>query len=212
MRTASDFNQFYAVQDPWRTNGAGFRDRVFRHRLAGIIRGQNLLELGCGEGHLTETVFSEAKNVTGIDISDVAIERAQAKRLPYARFECRDMLRTSFEGYDVIAALECVYYLSPHEQVEFFEKIAREHKGKTLILSGPIVGQGEHRRYFTHAELSKLFARLGAAVTFHNVIINRRGPLSTLAAAIARLPFCLWLLDWMREPYVFQRCYIIRMM
>lgn len=212
MRTAADFNSFYSAPDPWRIGRFWFRDRVLRHRLANIIRNKRILELGCGEGHLTEAIFAEAGSVIGVDISDVAINRAQTKRLPHARFECGDMLRTSFEGFDVITALECIYYLSPKEQAAFFEKVAREHKGKTLIISTPIIGRGEHRQYFTHAELTATFDRLGATARHHNIIVRRRGLLSTLAAALARLPGCLWLLDLMRERYVFQRLYIIRMM
>jgi hypothetical protein len=81
-----------------------------------------------------------------------------------------------------------------------------------LIISGPIIGEGEHRKYFTHTGLLKIFDSIGVSGRFHNLVINRRGPLSTLAAAIARMPFCLWVLDLMPENYVFQRCYIIRMM
>ena len=40
----------------------------------------------------------------------------------------------------MIAALECVYYLSFQEQGVFLEKVAKEHPGKILLLSGPIVG------------------------------------------------------------------------
>jgi SAM-dependent methyltransferase len=212
MRTAADFNSFYSTADPWRVRRYGFRDRVLRARLAPIARGRRILELGCGEGHLTETLFRGAAAVTGIDISDVAIERANSRNLTNARFESRDFLCVPFEGYDVIAALECVYYLSPDEQAEFFEKVAREHSGKTLIVSGPIIGQGQHRRYFTHAELEATFARIGATARFHNIVVNRLGPLSTLAAAAARLPLFLWLLDAVPEANVFQRLYIIRMM
>ena len=212
MRTAAEFNSFYAVADPWHATRTSFRDRVLRARIAPIVRGQRVLELGCGEGHLTEVLFRGASTVTGVDISEVAIERAKCRHLTNAKFESCDFLNASFEGYDVIAALECVYYLSPDEQRAFFEKVAREHGGKTLILSGPIIGQGQHRRYFTHAELAATFTRIGATARFHNIIINRLGPLLTLAAAAARLPMCLWLLDMIPEACIFQRCYIIRMM
>ena len=39
----------------------------------------------------------------------------------------------------MIAAIECVYYLSLPEQGAFLEKVAKEHAGKILLLSGPIV-------------------------------------------------------------------------
>ncbi len=112
----------------------------------------------------------------------------------------------------MITALECLYYLSPDEQEAFFEKTAREHTGKELIVSTPIIGDGQHRRYFTHADLVEMVDRIGASWRFHNVVIYRRGPLTTLAAAAARIPFCLWLLDLIPEHYIFQRLYMIRIM
>ncbi|MGA7805599.1 class I SAM-dependent DNA methyltransferase [Bradyrhizobium sp.] len=210
MRTAADFNQFYEVADPWKIGQASFRDRVYRRLLRGMVHGRTVLELGCGEGHLTEVVFDEARTVTGIDISNVAIERAKARNLSNARFENSDFLRTSFEGYDLIVALECIYYLSPDEQEEFFAKIVREHTGR-LILSAPIIGENKFRRYFTHDQLIATFARHGMTVAkFHNLNISRRD-LPTTAAAIA-VRIAPALLDWMPEPLIYQRLYMIRIM
>jgi hypothetical protein len=67
-------------------------------------------------------VFGKARSVVGIDISDVAIARAKSLNLPNARFESGYFLQASFEGYDVITALECVHYLSFEEQGVFLEK------------------------------------------------------------------------------------------
>jgi len=81
MRSAADFNLFYKSPDPWHISRAKFRDKVLRHWLSELVRGQTVLELGCGEGHLTQAVFGEAKSVTGIDISDVAIDRARSRKI-----------------------------------------------------------------------------------------------------------------------------------
>ena len=104
MRTAADFNLYYATPDPWHISHAQFRDKVLRRRLKPFIRYKSVLELGCGEGHLTQAVFGKARSVVGIDISDVAIARAKSLNLPNARFESGDFLQASFEGYDVITA------------------------------------------------------------------------------------------------------------
>jgi cyclopropane fatty-acyl-phospholipid synthase-like methyltransferase len=55
--------------------------------------------------------------------------------LENARFENSDFLKISFDGYDVITAVECLNYLAPEDQEVFFEKVAREHGGKIMILS-----------------------------------------------------------------------------
>ena len=96
MRTAADFNLYYAAPDPWHISHARFRDNVLRRCLKPFIRDKSVLELGCGEGHLTQTIFSKARSVVGIDISDVAIARAKSLNLPNAIFESADFLQASF--------------------------------------------------------------------------------------------------------------------
>jgi 2-polyprenyl-3-methyl-5-hydroxy-6-metoxy-1,4-benzoquinol methylase len=213
MRTASDFNRFYETQDPWRISGAGFRDKILRRSISKFIPGKSILELGCGEGHLTEAIFGNAKSISGIDLSDIAIDRATARSIPNAQFRSSDFLNISFEGFDVIAAIECLYYLTSNDQAAFFDKVAREHRGNILIISGPIIGQNEHRQYFTHSGLLDTFARRDFSVLeFHNLNVYRRGLLSNVAAVFVRFPFGAWLLDLLPDTLIYQRCYIIRIM
>lgn len=211
MRTAADFNDFYKISDPWNLTRAKFRNRIFRRLLSGLIHDRKVLELGCGEGHLTQTVFSSARSVVGIDISSVAIERAKARRLPNARFECADFLGADFSGHDIITAIECIYYLTPNEKEQFFAKIAREHAGKLLLLSAPIIGENKFRRYFTHAELTETFQRHGMNVeSFHNLNIYRRGIIEiTIEAAVRAAPTLLALVP---TSFIYQRLYMIRIM
>jgi cyclopropane fatty-acyl-phospholipid synthase-like methyltransferase len=119
MRTAAEFDSFYAMPDPWRLSQAKFRDRVLRRRLNGTIRGRSVLELGCGEGHLTQVLFREVRNAIGVDISEVAIQRAQSRGLPNALFESLDFMKISFEGHDVIAAIECCTIFQPLSKLPF---------------------------------------------------------------------------------------------
>lgn len=128
MRTAAEFNLYYAAPDPWHISHARFRDKVLRRCLRSFIRGKSVLELGCGEGHLTQTVFRKARSVVGIDISDVAIARAKSLNLPNARFESADFLQASFEGYDVIAAIECATICPCRSG----ERSSRKLRGNTL--------------------------------------------------------------------------------
>src|SRR5262249_41269056 len=144
MRTADDFDAYYAKPDPWGVASAAFRDRVLRARLARAVRKKTVLELGCGEGHLTQAVFHRARSGTAVDISNVAITRARALNLRNAGFKTADFLDVSFAGYDVITAIECVQYLSYGEQEAFLRKVASEHSGKMLFLSGPIIDYQKH--------------------------------------------------------------------
>ena len=85
----------------------------------------------------------------GVDISQLAIERAKARNLPYATFVVADFLDLSLEGFEVTAAIECLYYLSEAEQDLLLAKLAREHRDP-LLLSCPIVGHIQYGQYPTH--------------------------------------------------------------
>ena len=208
MRTADDFNRFYATPDPWCVSRATFRDRVLRRCLKQFIRDRFVLELGCGEGHLTEAVFGKARSVVGIDISDVAISRAQSLDLPNARFENADLLQISYKGYEVIAALECIHYLSHPEQGAFLEKVVREHSGKMLLLSGPIV---DYTHYFSHRRLMLEFKSLGfSLVKSSNLSVYWHPPSSRIIASLIKLPLGYTVLDWLPERMIYQRLYVLR--
>ncbi|MGQ0686571.1 class I SAM-dependent methyltransferase [Bradyrhizobium sp.] len=208
MRTAEDFNLHYATPDPWHIAGSRFRDRVLRRCIGRFIRDKSVLELGCGEGHLTEAIFDRARSVVGIDISDVAIARARSLELPNARFENADLLQTSFTGYEVIAAIECIHYLSHEEQGAFLEKVAREHSGKMLLLSGPIV---DYTHYFSHRRLMLEFTTLGfSLVRFNNLSVYWHPPSSRIVANLIKLPLGYMALDWLPERLIYQRLYALR--
>jgi predicted TPR repeat methyltransferase len=206
MRTKEDFNQLYTSPDPWGLSRAAFRDRALACCVGPLVANKRVLELGCGEGHLTKTIFADARRVTGIDISDVAIERGMALGLPNAHFERGDFLETSFGGYDVIAAIECLYYLSREEQHEFFEKVKREHAGGILIVSGPIIGG----KYFTHSGLIGEFDDRGFRLLEHrNIYVRQTGAARAfdLAIRILGTPKLLGLLP---SGLIYQRCYVLR--
>ena len=146
--------------------------------------------------------------MVGIDISDVAIARAKSLNLPNARFENADLLHTSFRGFDVIAAIECIHYLSHPEQGAFLEKVASEHAGKMLFLSGPIV---DYARYFSHRRLMHEFTTLGfSVVKFNNLSVYWHPPSSRVIAHLIRLPLGYMVLDWLPEPMIYQRLYALR--
>jgi 2-polyprenyl-3-methyl-5-hydroxy-6-metoxy-1,4-benzoquinol methylase len=208
VRTAEDFNNFYATPDPWRISRAPFRDKVLRRCLTPFIRKKSVLELGCGEGHLTEVVFRKARSVVGVDISDVAIARAKSLNLPNARFESADLLQTSFEGYDIIAAIECIYYLSLQERGVFLEKVVQEHSGKMVLLSGPII---DYRRYFSHKRLMYEVRTLGFThVKSYNLSVYWHPFSSRIIGNLLKLPLGHTLLGRLPEPMIYQRLYAIR--
>jgi cyclopropane fatty-acyl-phospholipid synthase-like methyltransferase len=89
--------------------------------------------------------------------ASLAIDRAKARGLSNAHFEQSDFLDGSFSGYDLISALECLYYLGPEELGRFFDNVAIQHAGKLLVLSGPIIGEVGRNKYFNHKRMLRIF-------------------------------------------------------
>jgi 2-polyprenyl-3-methyl-5-hydroxy-6-metoxy-1,4-benzoquinol methylase len=192
MRTADDFNRYYATPDPWHVSRATFRDRVLRRHLRRSTRNKSVLELGCGEGHLTQAIFHTARSVMAVDISDVAIARARSLNLRNAGYETADLLDISFGGYDVIAAIECIHYLSFQEQGAFLQII-------------------DYQRHFSHRRLMLEFKALGFTVTrFHNLSVYWQPLSSRIVANLLKLPLGYMLLDWVPERMIYQRLYALR--
>ena len=211
MRTGADFDAYYMSPDPWGLKRASRRDRALGAIVGPYASGRSVLELGCGEGHLTATVFSEARSVRGIDISATAVSRATALALPNATFEVSDFLAVSLAGYDVIAAIECLYYLSAAEQETFLRTLVREHDG-VFILSAPIIGANEHRTYYTHSGIEQMLASYGLSIIeWRNLNAYwKAGMGGALAAAMTRLPFAEAAVRYLPEAWVYQRCYVAR--
>jgi SAM-dependent methyltransferase len=99
LRTADEFDAYYQSPDPWGIGNAWHRDKAFSRIIEPYVAGKSVLELGCGEGHLTASIFRDARNVKGVDISPIAVERAASLSLPNASFQASDFLNISFIGY-----------------------------------------------------------------------------------------------------------------
>jgi SAM-dependent methyltransferase len=189
-------------------NTARFRDRALRRAISKHVRGRSVLELGCGEGHLTEELFDGASSVVGVDLSIVAIDRAKERRLKDARFIVDDLLSVPFHGYDVITAIECLYYLTHEEQVLVFEKLSSAHRGKIFILSAPIIGG----KYFTDPNVLSWFGKFGMnLIAAANVAVYWNTPAKrAVGIGLKVLPFGHHLIDFVPDGFIYQRCYVVR--
>jgi hypothetical protein len=121
-------------------------------------------------------------------------------------------LKVEFSGYDVVAALECLYYLPEEEQHMFVDKLVREHAGGIFILSAPIIGSNEFRTYYTHSSIERMFSGKGITlIEWCNLNVCRKASIAaTFAAAAARLPFGDVVVRSLPEKWVYQRCYVAR--
>jgi ubiquinone/menaquinone biosynthesis C-methylase UbiE len=87
LRSKEEWEQWYLKANPWNTEGTEkdrVRSQIVLERLK-YARFARLLDLGCGEGGLTNTLSTISGYTLGIDISENALSRAR-KRYPNIEF------------------------------------------------------------------------------------------------------------------------------
>ena len=79
MRNKKEFNNYYKVNDPWGVlKKKNSRNYILRKIFFKYIKNNvSVLELGCGEGNFSKYINKIGCNSLGVDISDIAIERAK---------------------------------------------------------------------------------------------------------------------------------------
>ncbi|MCI5136903.1 MAG: class I SAM-dependent methyltransferase [Candidatus Electrothrix sp. AR1] len=98
----------------------------------------NVLEIGCGEGHLSSMIaFAGAQSVHAVDYSEEAIDIAKKHcRMPNVRFECRDYC-TIENSYDVVVLQGVLEHLDdPFASLQMIMKKNAQDDG-ILITSSP---------------------------------------------------------------------------
>jgi len=162
--TAREFDQFYGRIDPW-----GIRNTVpelarqarlnqeFRH-----CRFENGLDIGCGEGHLT-AALRFVRHFDAIDVSQVALERARTAypHIDFKQLGLSDLGRLPAARYDFISCFETLYYLSEDGEREAALRAIKERGRERCVFcfSVVIVGENEHRRYFSYDGAVAFFKR-----------------------------------------------------
>ena len=106
---------FYAEIDPWgfSTNSWEAEKYARTLQLCGSGPFDSALEIGCGEGVFTEAVAPRCNRLLAVDISSVAVERAQARlhASPHVVVDERMLPHAMPEGpFDLIVASDVLYY------------------------------------------------------------------------------------------------------
>ncbi len=139
----------------------------YREWLAPLVRrlapGTDVLDLGCGCGIPEATLLAERFRVTGIDISDVQIERAR-RLLPDLKFLRADMTRVAFPDL-AFGGVVCLYALIHVPLAEQPPLLARVHRwlrpgGLFLVTTGASAWTGVEegwlgsnaKMYWSHAD------------------------------------------------------------
>jgi SAM-dependent methyltransferase len=142
------FEEMYQqFADPWCLADAmrtSYRkwDSVITMRHFGI---QSIVEFGCGLGFYTSILAQEGFRVIGIDVSQTAIAKAQA-RFPELSFRCDVVANLArYNDYDAVLFADITWYILP-ELDDLFAEMRRAWSGK-LFVHNLVFYKGQAQRY-----------------------------------------------------------------
>lgn len=82
-------------------------------RLISLEPGQRVLEVGCGQGHLTKRLARRGIDVTGVDVNPEAVEVAGSDRVVHMRAET---LEYEDETFDAIISIHAIEHIPQLEE------------------------------------------------------------------------------------------------
>jgi ubiquinone/menaquinone biosynthesis C-methylase UbiE len=160
------WDRFYSENDrPWRGIG----------KLSGLIveKGDKALDLGCGNGKTVAVLLQEGAFVTGLDLSETAVEYCRKMFLENANFIVSDCSDLPFDDdtFDIVTLVHVLEHLDDEQLCSTVSEICRVlvSGGKVLVRSfavgdmraegsdSNVRGNGIAYRYFTLNEIENIF-------------------------------------------------------
>ena len=118
-RTMSFYKVFSSIYDTVNSNFYSDNMRSQAAKLAGIIEGSNVLDVGCGTGYTTETItdVSQYGNVVGVDITVQQLKRAHKKLgsdYSELNLSISDVMHLPFreDSFEAIVSVGAIEYFS----------------------------------------------------------------------------------------------------
>lgn len=102
------------------------------------IHPRTVLDVGCGEGYVLDALSRGGvmAGLTGLDLSEQAVQDARARLGARAEIECRDARELASDGrqFDLVMMLEVLEHIpDPGQMLPILEALTRRH----LLLSVP---------------------------------------------------------------------------
>lgn len=155
-----------AVQKPRGRARRPPRSRVERYRVTARLCRGRVIELGCGEGHLTKLVHDRGLEAVGVDLSRAKIRRAREAH-PEVTFLEGDILTLSLpdESFDTAILAEVLEHVPEPAGDAMLERAWRLLRpGGRLIVSVPYedcIPHRNHVRQFDRRGLQRTLRRFG---------------------------------------------------
>ncbi|MGH7721539.1 MAG: class I SAM-dependent methyltransferase [Candidatus Dormibacteria bacterium] len=160
-----------AYRDDRGADNKGYPTWLDRYILPRLSQHARVLDLGCGNGIPATRILSEHFDVTGVDISDVQIDRAR-RLVPAVTFLRGDIAEIAFPSasFDAVVSFFALIHLPVAEQPGILQRIGDWlHPGGLFLATvghEALTRTGEFHgapMYWSHADASTYCAWLAAA-------------------------------------------------
>jgi ubiquinone/menaquinone biosynthesis C-methylase UbiE len=163
--TKGYFDKLYASsKEPWVISIRA--SQQYRYKLClQILRRfsdkyDSALDIGCSQGQFTKMLQDIASKIIAIDISETAIQRAKERygSKGAIKFELGSLprLRYADSQFDLVVALEVLYYLEKEERSKALSEIKRILKNDGYFITSARIAKPP---YFSYSEIKELVSR-----------------------------------------------------
>jgi len=170
-KVRASWNRLSTVYRPDRARGdrTGHRNREYRDWLRpltkSLLPGASVLDLGCGNGDPTDRILSRRYRVTGVDLSDVQIQRAR-RLVPNAYFFRADMTAVRFppSSFDAVVSLYSMIHVPVRKHRPFIRRVYRWLRpgGHLLAIVGATPWTGKEQSWLG-VEVEMYWSHAGAS-------------------------------------------------
>ena len=169
----SYFSRIYQRRkDPWAFETSTYESEKYKLTLNSLpaAKYRSGVEVGCSIGVLTECLAPRCERLLGIDVSEIALDRAKQRcaSLSHVRFEEMQFPRQAPDDcFDLIVVSEVAYYWQPADLALAADELASRHlPGGHLILvhltelvpDYPITGDQVHNYWLSRPEWKHIHA------------------------------------------------------
>jgi SAM-dependent methyltransferase len=162
MRVKRDFERIYRLEaDPWSIGAADDpRYELYRELLLSRVRGDRILDIGCGLGAFLARFVDEFDALVGVETASEAVERGRLlhPEIEFVHASAGQIASTALDvqSFDAIVLSDVLYYLRRRDRGRVLAWTARHlNPGGHALVAGWCPGG----RYFEPDELRALVRR-----------------------------------------------------
>lgn len=183
VKTRDAYDKIAKIYDRELWNDHPYDDQI--DKFVSMVKGEDILDLGCAVGSFTKYVADKGKNVDGIDYSKNMIEIAKSK-VNNAAFYVMDMLDLNMnKKYDGVMAINSTIHVEKNKMQELFESIynvlnedgvffiiLQEGDGERMVPEPFDESLAEFVSYYKTYEIEELFTKCNFEIVDKSKIIR----------------------------------------